>query len=92
MAEVEHIGKKPCLQQTTEGSLLLKHELWLKTKPPFLYCLSVAKAGKGVNSSFIFRGFSTNNVKGENAPTIKAMVKMLKINLLCFSLVSCRGP
>lgn len=85
MAEAEHIRKKPCLQQRTGGSLLLKHELWLKTKPPFLYCLSVSKAGKGVNS-FIFIGCS-KNVKGEKALTLKAVVMMLKINFLCFSLI-----
>lgn len=87
MAEAEHIRKKPCLQPRTGGSLLLKRELWLKTKPPFLYCL-YQRQEKGLTLVFfVFRGFSTNNVKGEKALTLKAVVMMLKINFLCFSLI-----
>lgn len=59
----------------------------VKNKTTFLVLL-VSKAGKGVNSRFfVFRGFSTNNVKGEKALTLKAVVMMLKINFLCFSLI-----
>lgn len=57
MAEAEHIRKKPCLQPRTGGSLLLKRELWLKTKPPFLYCL-YQRQEKGLTLVFMFLGAS----------------------------------